>query len=80
MDTGNDLHRHHGSGTEGAKAVDPVCGMNVDLHTAKHKAIYQDRPYFFCCSGCKTKFEADPGRYLKKDEESAPCSCSASEV
>jgi Cu+-exporting ATPase len=77
MDTGSDLHRHHGSGAEGTKAVDPVCGMNVDLQTAKHKAIYQDTPYFFCCSGCKAKFEADPGRYLKKDEKSAPC-CSAS--
>ncbi len=80
MDTGSDLHRHHGSGTEGTKAVDLVCGMTVDPQTAKHKAIYQDRAYFFCCSGCKTKFEADPGRYLKEDDKSAHCSCSASEA
>ena len=80
MDTGSDLHRHRGSGTEGAMAVDPVCGMAVDPQTAKHKATHQGRPYFFCCSGCKAKFEADPGRYLKKDDKSAPCSCSATEV
>ncbi len=80
MDTGSDLHRHRGSGTEGAMAVDPVCGMAVDPQTAKHKATHKGRPYFFCCSGCKAKFEADPGRYLKKDDKSAPCSCLAREV
>ena len=53
MDTGSDLHRHHGSGTEGAKALDPVCGMTVDPQTAKHQAIHHDRPYFFCCPAAK---------------------------
>ena len=80
MDTGKDLHRHCGSVTEGAMAVDLVCGMAVDPQTAKHKAIHQGRPYFFCCSGCKAKFEADPDRYLKKDQKSEPCTCSASEA
>ena len=79
MDTGSDLHRHRGSGTEGA-AVDPVCGMAVDPQTAKHQSIHQGRPYFFCCSGCKAKFEADPHRYLTQDEDSASCSCSASKA
>ena len=79
MDTGSDLHRHRGSGSAAAP-VDPVCGMTVDPQTAKHKAIHQGRPYFFCCSGCKAKFEADPHHYLKKDAESAPCSCSAAEM
>ena len=80
MDTGSGLHRQSGAVTEGAMAVDPVCGMAVDPKTAKHEAIHQGRPYFFCCSGCKAKFEADPGRYLKKDETCAPCSCSAPEA
>jgi len=61
-------------------AVDLVCGMAVDPQTAKQKAIHQGRPYFFCCSGCKAKFEADPGHYLKEDEKSAPRCCSASEA
>ena len=79
MDSGSHLHRHPALGTEAAMAVDPVCGMAVDPHTAKQKAIHQGRPYFFCCSGCKAKFEADPGHYLKKDEASAPGSCSTAE-
>ncbi len=79
MDTGSDLHRHGGSGAESAKAVDPVCGMAVDPRTAKHQAVHQGQPYFFCCSGCKAKFEADPGRYLKNDDKRAPCCGSASE-
>ena len=79
MDTGSDLHRHRGAGTEGA-AVDPVCGMAVNPQTAKHQSIHQGSPYSFCCSGCKAKFEADPDRYLKKDADSASCSCAASEA
>ncbi|WP_437871713.1 heavy metal translocating P-type ATPase [Methylorubrum extorquens] len=43
---------------------DPVCGMTVDPHTAKHRAQYNGHPYYFCSNGCRTKFEADPARYL----------------
>ena len=55
-------------------AKDPVCGMSVDPHTAKHRAEFQGRPYYFCCAGCRTKFEADPQRYLKptRDEIKKP--------
>ncbi len=78
MDTSSDLHRQGVSKETGA--VDPVCGMTVDPETAKHQAIHQGRTYFFCCSGCKSTFEADPGRTLKKDRTSAPCTCSESAV
>ncbi|MBJ7532811.1 heavy metal translocating P-type ATPase [Rhodomicrobium vannielii ATCC 17100] len=57
-------------GAEDTRAVDPVCGMSVDPHTAKHRATYEGRAYYFCCGGCKAKFEADPRRWLEKD--SAP--------
>jgi Cu+-exporting ATPase len=43
---------------------DPVCGMSVDPHTAKHKAEHAGRAYYFCSAGCRTKFIADPARYL----------------
>ncbi|KQQ17593.1 haloacid dehalogenase [Methylobacterium sp. Leaf122] len=43
---------------------DPVCGMTVDPHTAKHRAQHNGHPYYFCSNGCRTKFEADPARYL----------------
>ena len=47
-----------------AMAIDPVCGMTVDPHTAKHHADCQGRSYYFCSAGCKTKFIADPAKYL----------------
>ncbi|RUP11562.1 MAG: heavy metal translocating P-type ATPase [Methylobacterium sp.] len=63
-------HAHHGHdqhampAPEGGMVRDPVCGMTVDPHTAKHRAEHAGRPYYFCSNGCQTKFEADPGRYL----------------
>ncbi len=45
--------------------VDPVCGMTVDPATAKHKAAHKGHDYYFCSAGCKTKFVADPAKYLE---------------
>ena len=53
------LHEH-----QEAKAIDPVCGMTVDPHTAKHRHQHQGHNYYFCSAGCRTKFAADPGKYL----------------
>ncbi|MGU3494723.1 heavy metal translocating P-type ATPase [Xanthobacteraceae bacterium A53D] len=55
-----------GQPAPGAKAIDPVCGMSVDMATAKHRASYQGKDFYFCCNGCKTKFEADPEAQLAK--------------
>ena len=44
---------------------DPVCGMDVDPHTAKHVTRHEGRPYYFCSASCLTKFEAEPQRYLE---------------
>ena len=50
---------------DGAHRVkDPVCGMMVDPHTTQHKAEHAGRPYYFCSAGCRSKFTADPERYL----------------
>ena len=48
----------------GARVKDPVCGMDVDPHTAKHRAEHQGRTYYFCSAGCRTKFVDNPARYL----------------
>jgi Cu+-exporting ATPase len=47
-----------------ATAIDPVCGMSVDPATTAHRAAHDDEDYFFCSAGCRTKFIADPDRYL----------------
>jgi xanthine dehydrogenase accessory factor len=47
-----------------AIAVDPVCGMDVEIATAMHVSEYAGDRYYFCCSGCKSSFERNPQRYL----------------
>jgi xanthine dehydrogenase accessory factor len=48
-----------------AEAIDPVCHMTVDPETATYSSEYQGRTFYFCCSGCKRKFDAEPGRYVQ---------------
>lgn len=46
-----------------ATAIDPICGMTVDIATAKHVSKYEEQAVYFCCGGCKTRFDADPTQY-----------------
>jgi Cu+-exporting ATPase len=50
---------------------DPVCGMTVDPHTAKHRREHGGRTYYFCSGHCAHKFEAAPERYLKGERAKA---------
>jgi xanthine dehydrogenase accessory factor len=47
-----------------AEAIDPICGMAVAVAGAKHVTDFMSRKYYFCCGGCRTKFLADPARYV----------------
>jgi Cu+-exporting ATPase len=49
-----------------ALARDPVCGMDVDPATAAATTELAGTTHYFCCTGCKTKFDADPQRYLSR--------------
>ena len=42
--------------------------MTVDPATAKHRATVKGEDYFFCSAGCKTKFTANPEKYLTPRE------------
>ena len=44
---------------------DPVCGMTVNPATAKHSREHQAKKFYFCCSHCAERFEADPQKYLQ---------------
>jgi Cu+-exporting ATPase len=49
--------------------------MSVDPATAKSRHTHQGQDYFFCSAGCRTKFIADPGKYLSpqpREEENVP--------
>ena len=68
----NHAHSHSVADVATAhKVKDPVCEMDVDPHTAKFRADHEGHPYYFCSAGCRTKFIADPARYLDKDRAAA---------
>jgi Cu+-exporting ATPase len=54
------------------QARDPVCGMDVDLQSAKHTLTYDGQTYGFCCEHCLHKFQADPKRFLAEPSTEAP--------
>jgi xanthine dehydrogenase accessory factor len=46
-----------------AEAKDPICGMTVEVATARHQSDWAGRSVYFCCLRCKELFDADPQRY-----------------
>ncbi|BBB11689.1 heavy metal translocating P-type ATPase [Sphingopyxis sp. FD7] len=61
-------HDHAKCAHSGSKApgmvIDPICGMSVDPATTTHVATHDGAHHYFCSSGCLTKFEAHPARYV----------------
>jgi len=45
------------------EAKDPICGMTVEVATARHQSDWAGRSVYFCCLRCKETFDADPQRY-----------------
>ena len=44
-------------------ARDPICGMTVTIATARHRSESPAGPVYFCCSGCKQRYDREPGRH-----------------
>ena len=57
-------HCHHDSREDADTAIDPVCGMTVDLDAGKLSFDHDGMTYHFCSDGCRTKFSKDPEHYL----------------
>ena len=53
--------------TEPAEAADPVCGMTVAATAASHPLAHDGVTYYFCCTGCRKKFELDPAAYVTRE-------------
>jgi YHS domain-containing protein len=52
-----------------ASTEDPVCGMTVDLATAREKGLiltHDGTDYAFCGKGCLLEFREDPDKHLDK--------------
>jgi Cu+-exporting ATPase len=70
-------HQHEHGGHQSAAddektATDPVCGMKVNPNTTPHHAEHAGQAFDFCSAGCRTKFVADPSKYLDNDKPAAP--------
>jgi xanthine dehydrogenase accessory factor len=57
--------RHTRAGGEAVllEAVDPICGMTVAVEAAGDAVVFEGVGYYFCCDGCRSRFEQDPARY-----------------
>ncbi|SEJ48453.1 Cu+-exporting ATPase [Frateuria terrea] len=51
-------------------ARDPVCGMDVDPHAARHRAEHAGRTWYFCSARCRERFVVAPEDFL--GERDAP--------
>ena len=66
------MFAHDHQGSDGAVVKDPVCGMSVDRARSAHHVQAHGHDFHFCSAGCRTKFEADPGRYLNPTRSTPP--------
>ncbi len=60
-------HVHPDNGHTGSSLTDPVCGMSV-TEASEHRHEHDGNIYYFCSAGCRSKFSADPDKYLNKPE------------
>ena len=42
-----------------AEAIDPICGMTVDIAAARYTSRRDGETFYFCCAGCKKTFERE---------------------
>ena len=54
-----------------ATEKDPVCGMDVDPNTARHRAEFEGKTYYFCAAGCRQKFLSHPEQYIHRTSTAA---------
>nr|WP_081698526.1 heavy metal translocating P-type ATPase [Limimaricola cinnabarinus] len=53
-------------------ATDPVCGMSVDVETAKHVSEHEGETFYFCSAKCREKFDTRPEIFLDPALKAAP--------
>jgi xanthine dehydrogenase accessory factor len=49
------------------EALDPVCGMTVEIATAHFTSQYEGKTYYFCAAGCKRFFDKEPSKYIQTE-------------
>ena len=43
-----------------ATAIDPICGMTVDVENARHVSVVNGQTIYFCCMRCKETYDRPP--------------------
>ncbi len=51
------------------EAIDPVCGMTVEIIHAAAMSVHRDQFIYFCNKACKEKFDASPEKFMEPEEE-----------
>jgi Cu+-exporting ATPase len=46
---------------------DPICHMDIDPIRAAGTSEYEGQVYYFCSTGCKRDFDADPAAALSAE-------------
>ncbi len=55
---------------KGEKAVDPVCGMDVEVKKSPGGThMFDGTTYYFCGPGCRVAFSKEPAAYLSGEKK-----------
>lgn len=54
------------SDARAGETLDPVCGMTVEMSTARYTSEHGSRTYYFCCPACKRAFDGSPEEYASR--------------
>ncbi len=47
------------------EAQDVICGMMVEIPTAKYVSEFRGEKFYFCCASCKAQFEKNPEAFAE---------------
>jgi YHS domain-containing protein len=53
-----------GDAKPGDKTTCPVSGEEFVVEASSPKVEHDGKTYYFCCSGCDKKFQANPAKFL----------------
>jgi len=56
----------HESPTVATTAIDPICGMTVDIAGAQYTSVADGQTIYFCCLRCKETFDRPPVSQLTR--------------
>ena len=46
-------------------AIDPVCGMTVEVAGARYTHEHRGQTDYFCCAGCRERFAGGPDAFIE---------------